>query len=175
MLVNARCVEYQLVTAFDNIAYDMKYLFSEMTSYRNKYSVATESYHTVEFASVDSNGIIIGYFCFGINRETNVASGVHIINFREPNYTFGKDLHQFIDDIFCKYNIRKLGFAVICGNPIEKKYDEFVEKYHGYVVGIKMQEIKLMDGKLYDIKLYEIFREDYMTAKIRVNYRRAIQ
>ena len=61
--------------------------------------------------------------------------------------------------------MRKLEFAVICGNPIEKNYDKMVAKYGGSITGIKHKHVKLMDGNYYDHKDYEIFREDYIAAK----------
>jgi hypothetical protein len=44
----------------------------------------------------------------------------------------------------------------VVGNPAERMYDKFIEKYNGRVVGIKKNEVKLVDGKFYGLKLYEI-------------------
>ena len=45
------------------------------------------------------------------------------VNFSDDKWTFGMDLRQVIDDIFCKFNMQRMEFNVVCGNPIEKSYD----------------------------------------------------
>jgi len=51
------------------------------------------------------------------------------------------------------------------GNPIEKMYDKYINKYGGRIIGINKQSTKLQDGNYYDVKYYEIFRDDYLRLK----------
>ena len=50
------------------------------------------------------------------------------------------------------------------GNPIEKMYDKYINKYGGRIIGINKQSTKLQDENYYDVKYYEIFREDYLKS-----------
>lgn len=117
------------------------------------------------FVSLNSDGEVIGVIDYHIDRECDMATWFGAINFTDNKAIFGMDLAQVIDDIFCKFNMRKLEFAVIVGNPIEKSYDRMVEQYGGQITGIKHKHVKLLDGNYYDHKDYEIFREDYIKAK----------
>ena len=76
-----------------------------------------------------------------------------------------------IDDIFKKFNFRKLSFGVYVGNPIEKSYDRLIRKYGGRIVGIKIEDTRLIDGKFYDFKMYEIFKNEYI-ANTQIKNRR---
>ena len=58
-----------------------------------------------------------------------------------------------------------MSFSVVIGNPIEKRYDKFIEEYGGRVIGVREQDVRLLDGKFYDVKLYEIFRHEYLNRK----------
>ena len=113
---------------------------------------------------------IIGYIAFDVDRSSDFISGVSIINFHtgentKKNIIFGRDVLTAIDQMFTKFNFRKMSFFVIIGNPIEKTYDKFIAKYGGRVVGIEKQHVKLTDGQYYDQKRYEIFRDDYIKNK----------
>jgi RimJ/RimL family protein N-acetyltransferase len=88
-----------------------------------------------------------------------------IINFSDNKIVFGNDVRIAMDEIFTKYNFRKLTFSVVIGNPIEKQYDKLISKYGGRVVGTYKENVKLMDNRYYDEKYYEIFREDYLRQK----------
>jgi RimJ/RimL family protein N-acetyltransferase len=72
-----------------------------------------------------------------------------------------------LDEMFTKYNFRKLEFSVVVGNPIEKSYDRLIYKYGGRIVGTYKKHTRLMDNKYYDEKLYEIFRDDYIKNRTR--------
>jgi hypothetical protein len=116
--------------------------------------------------SIDKNDNVLGLFRAEINRVTDKISSLVIVSFCDKcNITFSKDLYQFLQDLFEKYNFRKIEFSVVIGNPIEKMYDKYIKKYGGRIVGIKKQSSKLQDGKYYDVKLYEIFRDKYLKSK----------
>ena len=77
-----------------------------------------------------------------------------IINFSDKKITFGKDIGQALDEIFTKYNFRKLKFSVVVGNPIEKSYDKLIHEYCGRIVGTFKDHTRLIDNKNYDEKFY---------------------
>lgn len=145
--------------------YDEKYMYYYIC-YRSPYSCPNDGdWNKRQFVSLNSKGEIIGFIHYDIDREYDYIECLGAINFTDNKVTFGRDLAQVLDDIFCKFNMRKLNFYVIVGNPIEKTYDKMITKYNGRIVGIKKQHAKLMDNQFHDLKLYEIFREDYIAAK----------
>lgn len=151
--------------------YDDKYKFYHSSSYHEVFSLPESKdgdWNCRQFVSLDSNGNVLGYMDYGIDREYELAYNFGAINFFDniaAKATFGKDLIQVIDDIFCKFNMRKMEFWVICGNPVERSYDRLIKKYGGKIVGIRTKHCKLMDNRFYDDKCYELFREDYIKAK----------
>lgn len=159
--------EQEIRDLFYDTWYDEKYMFYHI-SYRTPFQTSSFNdgdWNCRQLASVDSNGNVIGYISYSIIRQSDIACEFGAINFSDNKLTFGRDLIQVIDDIFCKFNLKKLEFSVIVGNPIEKTYDAMIKKYNGNIVGIQKRHAKLMDNNYYDQKLYEIFREDYITAK----------
>jgi RimJ/RimL family protein N-acetyltransferase len=162
--------EEQLQKLFADIAFDEKYKFYYGYSYRDKYKSTESTWNKHEFVSIHKDKIskkdeIIGYMSYSIERDSHHVSGLAIMNFKERNIIFAKDLKQFLIDIFEKFNFRKLNWGVYVGNPIEKSYDKMCQKYGGRIVGIKKEDVILIDGKYYDYKMYEIMREDYLRSK----------
>lgn len=96
-----------------------------------------------------------------------VCCGLQAINFKKNSLctTFANDLKQLINDIFMKYNFRKLTFTVHIGNPAEKFYDKYIDKIGGRIVGIYKQEDKMIDGNYYDTKMYEVMKEDFVLSQ----------
>lgn len=101
---------------------------------------------------------VLGLFKAIVERDTNHVSSLMIINFnlKKISFTFIKDLENFIKYLLKYKKFKKISFTVVVGNPAERMYDKFIEKYNGRIVGIKKNEVKLVDGKFYDLKLYEI-------------------
>lgn len=150
--------------------YDEKYKFYYSSSYHTPYESPNSKdgdWCCREFVSLDSQHRIIGLISYEIVRDYDLVMNFGAINFSDNKVTFGMDLAQVIDDIFCKFNMRKIEFNVVVGNPIEKSYDRLIKKYNGRIVGIRHKHCKLMDNKYYDDKIYELFREDYIATKIK--------
>lgn len=151
--------------------YDEKYMFYHYSSYHEPYECHAKDgdWNSREFVSLDSNGNVLGLITYGVNRTHDYVDSLGIINFSDNKVVFGLDVAKVIDDIFCKFNMRKIEFCVVVGNPIERSYDRLVSKYGGRIVGTREKHIKLLDGKYYDDKLYELFREDYIREKERLH------
>lgn len=152
---------------FRKIWFDDKYKFFENGVYYNDFNTDEMTWDRHQFASLDSDGDIVGYIGYDINRQANYAHSLAIINFTNYGKTvFAKDLLQVLKDIFEKFAFNKLSFAVVVGNPVESSYDKIVLQHGGRIVGTHKQDTRLMDGKLYDIKHYEILKENYCSAKM---------
>ena len=142
-----------------------KYKYYNYSSYLLLPETKNNTWEDHDFVSLNKDGQVIGNIYYSINRETNSAYRLCIINFTDDIIIFGKDLCQVFKDIFEKFNFHKLSYSVVIGNPVEKQYDKLTLKYGGRIVGIEKQDIKLFDNKYYDVKRYEILREDYMKTK----------
>lgn len=159
--------EEEVKEKMNNIWFQDKYKYWNFSTYFEKYKIDDTTWNKHQFVSLDSSGKVIGYIGYNVYRETYDCNGLSIINFTDNIVTFGIDLGQVLTDIFEKFKFRKLNFKVVVGNPIEKSYDQMIEKYNGRIVGIKRKDAKLIDGEYYDVKLYEIFREDYLRSKVK--------
>lgn len=161
LLDNARKYNIDVKNKYIDVWYNEKYKYY-FSNWHNEHEVPKDDWNKMCFVSVDKDGNVLGYISYTIDRSVNSAHSFGAINFSDNIITFGMDLRQIIDDIFCKFNLQRLEFDVVCGNPIEKSYDRMVQKCGGRIVGIKRRATILMDNKLYDGKTYEILREDYI-------------
>lgn len=144
--------EEQLRELMMNTWYDEKYKFYYSSTYRNIWENPKNcdgDWNCRQFVSIDSKGKIIGMIGYHVDREANMATGFGAINFSDNKVVFGKDLAQVIDDIFCKFNMRKLEFFVIVGNPIERSYDRMIAQYGGNITGIRHKCVRLIDNQYY--------------------------
>lgn len=165
MLELALNYEEELKKKFRDTWFSEKYKFYSCVNYYEDFKVVDSTWNYHQFVSVDSDKNIIGYIGYCIDRADNSADGLTIINFTDTdNSIFGIDIANAIRDIFKKYHFRKLNFAVVIGNSVEKSYDAMIKKYNGRIVGVKKEDAHLYDGKYYDLKLYEILAKEYLKA-----------
>ena len=149
-----------------NTWFNEKYKYWNYSVYYDATLLPTSTWTQNDFVSLDSEHNVIGYIGYSIDRTSNFAFGLSIMNFSDNKWTFGMDVAQAIDDIFVKYKFMKLNFSVVVGNRIEKSYDKLIKRYGGRIVGTREKETTLVDGNLYDVKMYELFRENYLESKM---------
>lgn len=136
-----------------------KYKFYNFTSWWNGEEIPTNvsEWDTISRVSIGDDKVL-GYMSADISRDTLNIDGLRLINFNLDtiSLTFVKDIMIFINYLFSVKKFKKMTFRVAVGNPAERLYDKFIEKYNGRVVGTYTNHIKLIDGKYYDVKLYEV-------------------
>lgn len=164
MLISAYKYQNELNELLMNSWYEDKYKFYH-DNWHERIKVDEGDWNKREFVSIDTNGKVLGFIAYNIDRVNDYVSGLSFINFSDNKITFGKDVHKAFTDIFEKYNFRKIKFSVTIGNPIEKQYDKLIHQYGGRIVGIYKEHVKLIDNKYYDVKYYEIFQRDYFINK----------
>lgn len=157
--------EEELKYLFRNLWFQDKYKYYNYSIYFSDFEIDKDSWNRHQFVSLDKDGSIIGCICYDIDRETNSAKNLNIVNFTDNAKIFGIDLKRAIIDIFEKFKFNKLRFTVVIGNPVEESYDKLVNTYGGRIVGLYKYEAKLFDGSLRDVKLYEITKDEYNAAK----------
>jgi hypothetical protein len=163
MLKPAILYKDEIPKLYQSIWFNDKYKYYNYSTTWHTFSIDEKTYDWHEFVSVNTNGEVIGYIHYYINRTTLNCNRFGAINFTNDP-TFGKDVLQVIKDIFEKFNFHKLDFSVVIGNPAEKSYDHLCKKYGGHILCIEKDETKLDDNKYYDVKRYYIMREDYLKA-----------
>ena len=172
MLKPAIQYKTEITKLLTDIWFDDKYKYYISDWYYEVPEIKDSTWNRHDFVSLDTNTSILGYIHYNIDRAANKACSFGAISFTSiPTLTFGRDLYQAIDDIFCKFKFNKLRFAVVIGNPIEKTYDKLIAKYGGKVTGYAQQDIRLPDGELADVKTYEIMREDYLKCKKNLHHK----
>ena len=167
MLAPAHLYEEDLIDKFRQTWFKDKYIFYYNGCYFSDFGLYEDTCNIHQFASINY-GEVIGYIGYTIDRATNVAYDLNIINFTDDSVVFGIDLVQAIDDIFNKFNLDKVEFTVLIGNPAEDMYDKFIRIYGGRIVGTYKKHVKLADGKIYDLKMYELFKTNYNKRKVTV-------
>ena len=168
MLKPALLYQTQLSEKFISTWYDEKYKYYHDCWHEN-IKIDDNDWNRHQFVSVDKNNEVIGYIGYNVDRTKNSCDGLGAINFSNDTITFGKDLATILDNIFTKFNFRKLIFSVVIGNPIEKQYDKLIKKYNGRIVGIYKQDAVTLNGEFCDRKTYEIMQKDYLEARHKRN------
>jgi hypothetical protein len=164
MLKPAILYKDEIPKLYQSIWFNEKYKYYNYSSTWNTFSIDEKTYDWHEFVSVDSEGNIIGYIHYYVDRTTLCCNRFGALNFTD-NPLFGRDVLKVIEDIFERFNFHKLQFSVVIGNPVEKTYDKLCKKYGGRILCIEKDETKLEDNKYYDVKRYEILRDEYMAAR----------
>jgi len=144
-------------------------LFSDKHRYYHRFSTVgyflelSLASDVIQMVSLD-DGKVGGFFSANINRETDTAYNLNIINFNDRNPVFTADLFDFFILLFTQFGIERIVWDVIVGNPAESFYDRIAENYGGRVVGFFRNEARLYDGRLYDVKYYEMYRDQALQA-----------
>ena len=162
MLKAAQLYEEELAYELTKTWYDDEFKYYAFDSYYASTEIASDTWESQQFVSVDRDDNIVGFISYKVNRQTCNAHAMSAINLNHNKVVFGADLIQAIDDIFMRFNLNKLDFDVVIGNPAEKTYDKFIKMCKGRVVGTLKNETKLIDNNLYDVKLYEIMRDNWV-------------
>lgn len=157
----------RLTERFRETWFQDKYKFWNYTNYFEEMPIEDSTWVNHQFVSLDSDGDVIGYIGYKIDRSNDYVYALNIINFTDNKAVFGIDAGKVLKDIFEKFHFRKLCFSVVVGNPIEKTYDKMIENFGGKICGYKKEHVRLIDGQFYDEKMYEILAKDYFARKVK--------
>lgn len=105
--------------------------------------------------AITDNGKLIGYFTYFIDWYSSCAHCFGLFSFERNNKIIGLDVYRKLKKIINDYHIHRLEWRMVGGNPVEKHYDRFCEKYHGKKF-VLTDAIKDRCGKYHDDVIYEI-------------------
>lgn len=107
-----------------------------------------------QYAIVD-NGKLIGYFTYQVDWYCSCALCFGLFSFDRNNKIIGLDIYRELRKIINNYHIHRLEWRMVGGNPVEKHYDRFCQKYHGRKF-IFTDTFKDRYGKYHNDVIYEI-------------------
>lgn len=107
-----------------------------------------------QYAIVD-NGKLIGYFTYQIDWYSSCAYGFGLFSFDRNNVTIGLDIYRELRKLINDYHIHRIEWRMVGGNPVEKHYDKFCQKYHGRKI-LLTDSFKDRCGKYHNDVIYEI-------------------
>lgn len=156
MLIPAILRQDELRTKFCEACYskDMFYLSGDMCNWIPDINTIP-SYNDIQYAIIDKNDDLIGYFAYNIDWYTLNACGFSLISFSQGNIIVPLNVRKEVKKIIDTYKIHRMEFCVVCGNPAEKHYDKFCKKYNGSKY-ILHDCIKTADGEYRNKAIYEI-------------------
>lgn len=109
-----------------------------------------------QYAILNSQKELIGFLRYRIHWYNSCAHCFGLISFsNKPNGIIGIDLRNEFKKIMNQYKVHRIEFRMIKGNPVEKHYQKFVEKYNGRILVLK-DAIKDKYGQYHDDVTYEI-------------------
>lgn len=114
---------------------------------------------TYQFAIVDSTDKLVGYIAYKIDWYSSQAHGFGIMSFDRGNPLIGRALFDVMDNLINKIKIHRIEWHMISGNPVERHYDKFCDKYNGRKIVLR-DTFKDRLGKYHDSITYEIISEN---------------
>ena len=107
-----------------------------------------------QYAIVDDSKLI-GYFTYQIDWYNSCAYNFGLYSFNKNNRQIGLDIYKELKKLINDYHLHRFEFRMVSGNPVEKHYDKFCQKYHGRKI-ILTDVLKDRYGKYHNEVIYEI-------------------
>jgi hypothetical protein len=122
---------------------------------------------TVQYAIVDGDNLI-GYFTYMMDWYTSCASCFGLFSFDRGNKIIGLDVRREMKKIIKEYKVHRISWRMVSGNPVERHYDRFCDKYGGKKF-VLTDAIRDRAGNYHDDIIYEIIFQKssiFFTSKI---------
>lgn len=110
---------------------------------------------TYQFAIVDSKDNLVGYVSYRIDWYSSQAHRFGLMSFDRGNPLIGKALFGIMDNLINTLHIHRIEWYMVSGNPAERSYDRFCDKYNGRKLTLR-DTFKDRTGHYHDSITYEI-------------------
>lgn len=161
MLIPAIVKKNEILESFKRYYYsdDMMFETGSLNNWLPNIQEETET-GRFQYAIVNSKEEVMGYLDYYIDWYSSCACRFGLISFDRGrgNAVIGKDLFNEMNKLIHDYKLHRIEWRMIGGNPIEKSYDKFCNKYNGTKHVLK-DVIKDKYGKYHDDIIYEIINE----------------
>lgn len=111
-----------------------------------------------QYAIVDNNRAV-GYFAYQINWYARSVYNFGLFSFERNNRLVGVDVYKELRKLINEYKIHRMEWRMVGGNPVEKHYDKFCQKYNGKKF-VLTDAIKDRCGNYRNDVIYEIIFEE---------------
>lgn len=156
MLVPAVSRKEELAKKFAEEIYTEKYFY--YTGYQHTHGLPKfdDEDNQYRWAIVrESDNEVVGYLAYFIDGVTDTARNFGLYSFGSGDITVGIDVLNHMKHLIRWHH--RVEWCVVCGNPVEKVYDKFCERYGGNKVVLhKCMKAGDNTGKWYDSAIYEI-------------------
>lgn len=167
MLKFAKLYEKELTQLYYNNITDVKYQWINC-NYNGALEINNDDWNTIQRVSLDNEtSNIIGFLEGRVVRSCNKISELLIFsnaNTLREYKIFEADLLDYM--IYLLTNFRKLEFSVVVGNPVRKKYHQFLKVVGGRVIGTYTKSCRI-NGQLYDDERYELISTPEVISKVK--------
>lgn len=159
MLVPAILYKAQIIAEFQKRFYttDMFFETGVLDNWLPEISEAIDA-SKQQFAIVDNNKNLIGYFAYCIDWHVSSASKFGLISFDKGNPIVGLDVYKTIRKLLYKYKLHRIEFRMIGGNPVERHYDKICKHFGGTKYILK-DVTKDRYGEYHNHVIYEIINK----------------
>ena len=157
MLIPAIAKEKELEKLFNYHIYDENMFLYNGFPYCNQIPDLQPAEQTYKWAIVNNKNEIVGYFTYHIDAYSDTVNWFGLYSFK-TDVAIGIDVYKKMKMLLKQH--RRLEWSMVGGNPVEKHYDRFIERYGGRKVALK-EAVKDQNGIYHDEYIYEIIqRED---------------
>ena len=124
MLIPAIIKKNEILEAFKRYYYsdDMMYETGGLGNWLPNIQEETED-GRYQYAIVDSNDKLLGYFDYHVDWYTSCAHRFGLISFDRGNPIVGKDLFNELNKLLHDYKLHRIEWRMIGCNPVESSYD----------------------------------------------------
>lgn len=159
MLIPAIIKKDEILKSFQEYFYteDMIYETGGLNNWLPSIEEETES-GRFQYAIVNSEDKLLGYLDYQVDWYSSNAHNFGLISFDRGNPIIGKDLFFELNKLIHDYKLHRIEWRMVGGNPVEKHYDKFCEKFNG-TKHILKDVIKDKYGKYHDDIIYEIIND----------------
>jgi hypothetical protein len=159
MLIPAILKKEEIKKAFQSFYYtdDMLYETGGMCSWFPNIPEQTDDGGDIQYAIMDGDKLI-GWFGYYIDFYNSCANCFGLFSFDRGNPVIGTDVYKEFKKLWNTYNLHRIEWRMIGGNPVESTYDKLCAKYGGNKC-ILHDAMKDRRGVYHDNVIYEIVRK----------------
>ena len=144
--------EIQKLFAQQYYSEDMFYYVGGVDSFPLEISSSTDN-GRYEWAIMDGDRVI-GYISYTIDWYSKGVYNFGLISFDKGNPKVGVGIKEIIK-LLHSYNIHRVEWKMICGNPVEKHYDFWCKRFNGRKIRLR-DVTKDQYGEFRDSVIYEV-------------------
>lgn len=164
MLVAAQLYKEELHQKLRATWYDIKYQYFWQGSC-NDIEFPPENYWKKQFAFLDKDGQVTGYFSYNYCAETRSLNNFGLISFIDYNPRFIQAVIEHLENVLSQGYINRIEFFAYEDGPANQGYQKLVKRFGGRQVGKLTKCSRLLDGKLHNTVFYEIFRWQWLQTR----------